>query len=145
MRIFEPIMGDGAESELLRGAHTRKIVKANPTTAKKGGIMGFAVRKKTRCIGCKSLVDLDSDGKEQALCRHCKQNEDIIYVKHQVQARKAEQQFNKLWSQCQRCQGSLHSDVLCSNRDCPIFYARVRARKDIAATTDALSRFSLKW
>jgi hypothetical protein len=27
-----------------------------------------------------------------------------------------------LWSQCQRCQGSLHQDVLCTSRDCPIFY-----------------------
>ena len=107
--------------------------------------MAFAVKKKSRCIGCKCLVDLDSQGKEQALCFRCSKNEDILFVKGQVQARKAEQQFNKLWSQCQRCQGSLHNDVLCSNRDCPIFYARVKARKEVTTTTDALSRFSLKW
>jgi DNA polymerase delta subunit 1 len=144
LRIFEPIIGERAESVLLRGEHTRKIVTATPTVAK-GGMMAFAVRKKTRCVGCNTLVDLGSDGKEQALCRHCKSNEDILYVKKQVRARKAEQEFNKLWSQCQRCQGSLHNDVLCSNRDCPIFYARVKARKTVASTTEALSRFSLKW
>jgi len=144
LRIFGPIIGEKAESELLHGDHTRHIVKATPTTAK-GGMMAFAVRKKTRCIGCNVLVDLGADGKEQALCRHCKCNEDILYVKKQVEARKAEQQFNKLWSQCQRCQGSLHNDVLCSNRDCPIFYARVKARKSVSSATAALSRFSLKW
>ncbi len=83
LRIFGPIIGENAESVLLRGAHTRHIVKATPT-AKKGGIMGFAVRKKTRCIGCKSLVELGADGKEQALCRHCKSNEGLIYAKRQV-------------------------------------------------------------
>lgn len=144
LRIFGPIIGEKAESVLLKGAHTQKIVKATPTSAK-GGMMAFAVRKKTRCLGCKTLVNLGPDGKEQALCRHCTSNEDILFVKKQVNARKAEHQFNKLWSQCQRCQGSLHNDVLCSNRDCPIFYARVKARKDITTATEALSRFSLKW
>ena len=33
-----------------------------------------------------------------------------------------EAQFSALWTQCQRCQGSLHQDVLCKSRDCPIFY-----------------------
>ena len=83
LRIFTPIIGDSAESELLRGAHTRHIVKATPTS-KKGGMMAFAVKKKTRCIGCKSLVDIDANGNEQALCRHCKANEGLIYAKRQV-------------------------------------------------------------
>ena len=30
--------------------------------------------------------------------------------------------FGKLWTQCQRCQCSMHQDVLCTSRDCPIFY-----------------------
>lgn len=32
--------------------------------------------------------------------------------------------YSKLWTQCQRCQGSLLQDVLCTSRDCPIFYRR---------------------
>ncbi|KAF7239738.1 DNA polymerase delta catalytic subunit [Varanus komodoensis] len=35
-----------------------------------------------------------------------------------------EEKFSRLWTQCQRCQGSLHEDVLCTSRDCPIFYMR---------------------
>ena len=30
--------------------------------------------------------------------------------------------FGRLWTQCQRCQCSMHQDVLCTSRDCPIFY-----------------------
>lgn len=57
-----------------------------------------------------------------------------------------EMSYAKLWVRCQRCQGSLHSvgessyrhlswlirdttqDVICSNKDCPIFYQRIKAR-----------------
>ena len=36
--------------------------------------------------------------------------------------------FGRLWTQCQRCQCSMHQDVLCTSRDCPIFYRCVRQR-----------------
>ena len=39
--------------------------------------------------------------------------------------------FGRLWTQCQRCQGSLHADVLCTSRDCPIFYQRKKVQKDL--------------
>ena len=34
-----------------------------------------------------------------------------------------ENKFSRLWTECQRCQGSLHQEVLCSNKDCPILHA----------------------
>jgi DNA polymerase delta subunit 1 len=46
-----------------------------------------------------------------------------------------------LWSQCQRCQGSLHQDVLCSSRDCPIFYRRKKVAKELDEAHATLSRF----
>ena len=49
MRIFEPIMGDKANS-LLAGDHTRSVTIATPTT---GGLMGF-VKKTLTCLGCRS-------------------------------------------------------------------------------------------
>jgi hypothetical protein len=39
-----------------------------------------------------------------------------------------EGQYGALWTECQRCQGSLHMDVLCTSRDCPIFYRRKKVR-----------------
>ena len=49
MRIFEPVLGDKAQS-LLAGDHTRTIQIATPTV---GGLMKFAVKTAT-CLGCKT-------------------------------------------------------------------------------------------
>ena len=54
--------------------------------------------------------------------------------------REFEVSFNRLWSQCQRCQGSLCQDVICTSRDCPIFYRRAKVRKDAAAAMDNIRR-----
>ncbi|CAG8792629.1 12092_t:CDS:2, partial [Acaulospora morrowiae] len=44
-----------------------------------------------------------------------------------------------------RCQGSLHQDILCSSRDCPIWYMRKKAQKDVADATSILERFNRAW
>lgn len=49
--------------------------------------------------------------------------------------------FSKLWTQCQRCQGSLHQEVLCSSKDCPIFYRRTKVKKDLREAQKNLDRF----
>jgi len=56
---------------------------------------------------------------------------------------KNEKNYHKLWTQCQRCQGSLTQEVLCTNRDCPIFYRRVKARKDLEDARKVLEQFTL--
>uniref|UniRef100_A0A4W5LT21 DNA polymerase n=1 Tax=Hucho hucho TaxID=62062 RepID=A0A4W5LT21_9TELE len=52
-----------------------------------------------------------------------------------------EERFSRLWTQCQRCQGSLHEDVLCTSRDCPIFYMRKKVQKDLDDQEKLVSRF----
>ncbi len=52
------------------------------------------------------------------------------------------QVFNTLWTECQRCQGSLHQEVICSNRDCPIFYKRRKVQIDLQNVQEALDRFA---
>ena len=47
-----------------------------------------------------------------------------IYARGLATVNDLEGAFSALWTQCQRCQGSLHQDVLCTSRDCPIFYRR---------------------
>lgn len=59
------------------------------------------------------------------------------------QVRDCEDLFNKAWAECQRCQGSMHHDVLCTSRDCPIFYRRKKIQKDLNEATESLSRFTL--
>jgi hypothetical protein len=45
-----------------------------------------------------------------------------IYARTLGVVSELEMQYGALWTACQRCQGSLHMDVLCTSRDCPIFY-----------------------
>ncbi|XP_064635067.1 DNA polymerase delta catalytic subunit-like [Lineus longissimus] len=136
LRIFDPILGEKkAESILLRGDHTRtKTI----VTSKIGGLTAFT-KKKSTCISCK--VVLDQDG--AAVCRYCKEKESEIYQKEISQLHALEEKFSRLWTQCQRCQGSLHEDVLCTSRDCPIFYMRKKVQKDLADHDKLIERFGV--
>ncbi|ORX91873.1 hypothetical protein K493DRAFT_325449 [Basidiobolus meristosporus CBS 931.73] len=136
LRIFEPILGEKADS-LLNGDHTRAIQLSTPTT---GGLMKFAV-KTALCLGCKSPLKKT----EHAVCVHCKSRETELYYKQLDIVNEMEVRFSRLWTQCQRCQGSLHQEVLCTSKDCPIFYMRKKAQKDVEDTTETLSRFDYSW
>jgi len=35
----------------------------------------------------------------------------------------------------------MHKDVLCTSRDCPIFYKRKKVQKDLKSAQETLSRF----
>ena len=51
---------------------------------------------------------------DEAVCRHCKSQESEIYQKEISHFSALEEKFSRLWTQCQRCSGSLHEDVLCT-------------------------------
>ncbi|XP_027357165.1 DNA polymerase delta catalytic subunit isoform X2 [Abrus precatorius] len=133
LRIFEPILKN-ASKELLHGSHTRSISISTPSNS---GIMKFA-KKQLTCIGCKALL---SNG-HHTLCSHCKGREAELYCKTVAQVSELEMLFGRLWTQCQECQGSLHQDVLCTSRDCPIFYRRKKAQKDMAEAKLQLDRWN---
>ncbi|CAI5983148.1 unnamed protein product [Closterium sp. NIES-65] len=132
LRIFEPILKN-ASKELLSGAHTRAVSISTPST---GGIMRFA-KVRLSCLGCKTPLS----GNSQTLCVHCMDREGEIYQRITSNVRECEEQFGRLWVECQRCQGSLHQDVLCTSRDCPIFYRRKKAQKDVEESHAQLARF----
>ncbi|KAJ8299468.1 hypothetical protein KUTeg_023528 [Tegillarca granosa] len=134
LRIFEPILGEKkAESVLLRGDHTRtKTV----VTSKVGGLMAFT-QKKDKCVGCKTTLQENGI----AVCKYCKPKESEIFQKEISHLHTLEEKFSRLWTQCQRCQGSLHEDVLCTSRDCPIFYMRKKVQKDLADHDKLMERF----
>ncbi|KAJ7460613.1 DNA polymerase family B-domain-containing protein [Mycena latifolia] len=136
MRIFEPIMGDKAAS-LLSGDHTRTIQIATPTV---GGLMKFAVKTVT-CLGCKTPLRPNNSVKNGALCKDCRPRMGELYQKQISTTSALQVRFSRLWTQCQRCQGSLHQDVLCTSKDCPIFYMRKKAQKDVEDATSVLERF----
>ncbi|KAK2781223.1 DNA-directed DNA polymerase delta [Onygenales sp. PD_12] len=135
-RIFDPILGEKKSSQLLTGEHTRSISVAAPTL---GGLMKFAKKTQT-CMGCKKPLV----GKEEstgAVCENCRPRLGELYTKTLNKVSDLEVRFGRLWTQCQRCQGSLHCEVICSSRDCPIFYMRMKAKKDVEDSEKELSRF----
>ncbi|TPX67220.1 DNA-directed DNA polymerase [Spizellomyces sp. 'palustris'] len=131
LRIFEPIMGSKAQT-LLSGDHTRVISVAAPTI---GGLMKFAVKTAT-CLGCKTPLKKN----ESAVCYHCKSRVGELYQRQLDSVSDLEVKFARLWTQCQRCQGSLHQDVICTAQDCPIFYMRKKVQKDMKDSSTVLER-----
>jgi DNA polymerase delta subunit 1 len=134
-RLFDPILGDSAM--LLNGDHTRAISLPTPTI---GGLMKFTVKTLT-CLGCKAPLTKQ----ERAVCTHCKIREAELYQKQMLEMNDLEERFSRLWTQCQRCQGSLHQDVICTSRDCPIFYMRKKVQKDLGDASVTMARFDYEW
>lgn len=60
-----------------------------------------------------SLDRYDTD-EQEAVCSHCKPKESAIYQKEMAALQHLEERFSRLWTQCQRCSGSLHEEVLCT-------------------------------
>ncbi|KAK0130072.1 DNA-directed DNA polymerase delta, variant 2 [Cadophora gregata f. sp. sojae] len=135
-RIFEPILGETKANSLLAGDHTRSISVAAPSI---GGLMKFA-KKTFTCMGCKKpLVGKEESG--GAVCSNCAPRVGELYQKTLNKVSDLEVRFGRLWTQCQRCQGSMHCEVICSSKDCPIFYMRMKAKKDVEDAGKELVRF----
>lgn len=131
MRIFEPLLSH--PEELISGDHTRVVQISAPTT----GIMSKFTIKKETCYGCKALLQKD----ELLLCKHCIPRASELYLQAVLRDNELEEKYSKLWTQCQRCQGSLLQEVLCSNFDCPIFYMRKKVQKDVVSSGTIVSKF----
>ena len=69
-------------------------------------------KKKETCLSCKTCLS-DKESKN-AVCSHCKPKEAELYQKEICIQSSLEEKFSRLWTQCQRCQGSLHEDVICT-------------------------------
>jgi DNA polymerase delta subunit 1 len=91
-------------------------------------------------MGCKKPL-VGKQESEGAVCENCRPRIGELYTKQVKKVGELEVRFSRLWTQCQRCQGSMHSEVLCSSRDCPIFYMRMKARKEVEDSGKELSRF----
>lgn len=134
LRLFESILPN--PNVLLSGEHTRTVYKAAPSA--KVGLMRFTV-KTNKCLGCKTPIP--EANPDQGLCQYCQPKRTDLFLKTLQVSKQYEEKFNELWTQCQRCQGSLHQDVLCTSGDCPIFYMRKKVQKDLKDVQETLQRF----
>ena len=135
-RIFDPILGEKKAAQLLTGEHTRAISVAASSV---GGLMKFA-KKTSTCMGCKKPL-VSAEEKSGAVCENCRPRVGELYRKQLDKVSDLEVRFGRLWTQCQRCQGSMHKEVICSSKDCPIFYMRMKAKKDVEDGGRELRRF----
>jgi DNA polymerase delta subunit 1 len=138
-RIFDAILGgENKSNSLLTGEHTRSVSLAAPSV---GGLMKFA-KKTMQCMGCKRAMP-NKEGSASAVCSDCEPRLGELYKKTLDKVSDLEVRFGRLWTQCQRCQGSMHCEVICSSKDCPIFYMRMKAKKDVEDAGKELKRFDL--
>ena len=93
---------------IIEGEHT---LTKTVTISKIGGLAMFTKKKET-CLNCKTILS-DKDA-THAVCDHCKPKESELYQKQICTQSALEEKFSRLWTQCQRCQGSLHEDVICT-------------------------------
>jgi len=116
------------------GAHTRQIKVSTPSV---GGISSWAVKQRT-CLGCRAVLSPS----QRVVCQHCAPKQAQLYMRQVERVREHEELFTRAWTMCQRCQGSLHQDVLCTSADCPIYYRRMKVQKDLNEAQEALDKFA---
>lgn len=133
LRVFEGVLED--PSVLIKGDHTRHIAISAPSK-NAGGLMKF-VKIQLQCISCRSVI------KEGALCDNCKDKAPEVYGKIIAKRNHYEAIYSQVWTQCQQCQGSLNQEVICSSRDCPVFYMRKKVQKDLREQQVLLDRFGV--
>ena len=88
-------------------------------------------------VGCRASID---EKQSTALCTHCLAREPEHLQKALNTVNDLERDFNRLWTQCQRCQGSLHQDVLCTRATVPSFIAARKSPRNSEAE-NTLKRF----
>lgn len=140
LRIFEPVLGESKATQLLlKGDHTRTRTVVTSKTSR----MAIFCTKVDTCLGCKTALRKENKGSTNAVCKYCESKQGRILQVHIARLQALEEKFARLWTECQRCQGSVQDQVICTSKDCPIFYMRTRAKKAIAAQAEDVARFGL--
>jgi len=85
---------------------------------------------------CKTAVD---DNK--AVCKNCEPFLKDLYYEKVKNLRNLEFEYNKLWTQCQRCVKSFYQEIACENSECPIFYQRQRSKLDLNQLKKEMKKF----
>lgn len=132
-RVLKSVV-ENPEAVLTTGVHTHKMVI--PRAKSTGGLANFVVVRE-QCLGCKAPLPQGM----KTLCPHCRANPVDHYMKQLAVVRQKEMEVSRLWTQCQSCQGNMHMEVICVANDCPIFYKRVKARKELDESQKTLSNY----
>jgi len=145
LRIFEPVLAQNGDAkiagQLFSGEHARRVARSAPVG---GGPLAAFARARAKCLGCRTV--LQGDDVLCPTCRHPDQASGVMLA--QVAAvGPLESEAGHLLSQCMRCEGpaskSLHAE--CANVDCPIFFRRLQASRELSNALGSLHKLSLDW
>lgn len=153
LRVFEPVLGGSKSSveQALFGFGSSSSTKVVAKAAGSGaGGLGRFVKTKKKCLapGCSSFEQ--ESGK--AFCANCTASPQRLqeaYLSVLEVLRPLEAETSALLSQCLRCEGGgrqLH--VSCRNSDCPIFFRRQQAWRELHDAKESLCKMpglQLEW
>jgi DNA polymerase delta subunit 1 len=64
-------------------------------------------------------------------------------VAKQIEMEEMMGEYQDLWGECQKCQGSVTMDILCSNVDCPIYYRRIKVKNELKNKKNQVHKLNL--
>jgi DNA polymerase delta subunit 1 len=94
--------------------------------------MNFVV-KKYHCLGCKAPVS------DTFICDDCIKYEKAIYYEMLQKKNQLEHDHCRIWSNCQKCQHTLHSAISCERYDCSAFFLRHDIDKKLEKLTEEMN------
>ncbi len=124
--------------EIFVGNHTRSIVKVTPLP-QRGLITSFTKIIKS-CLQCKATLEVG----ESNPCRSCNRNSDpaLKLIEVLSDLRIAENEYNRVMTHCQTCQGSRYEPIICGARNCDIFYKRISCQVSLKRETGRVAMMS---
>jgi DNA polymerase delta subunit 1 len=137
-RLLGPILKKRV-SEIFVGDHTRVVARVTPLPQR--GLITMFTKVVKACVQCKATLEPN----ESNPCRSCIANSNPVvkYLEVLSELQVAENEYGRLMTHCQTCQGSRYEPIMCGARDCAIFYKRVsskvaldRASERVAMMTD---------
>lgn len=141
-RIFTPILGETHVDELFQGEHMRAIKIATPAST--GAGLGKFIKVLPACVRCKATIKTP-ELQKGIVCSDCAPHHAEESIKLTREHNQLEELSNRIWTNCQRCQGSYHQAVICNSRDCPMFYRRCKVQKDLTESAKHMARIQVAY
>lgn len=137
-RVFKSILKD-PRRELFAGSHTMKKIITTPSMSA-GGIMGF-VQKTETCLGCRCPIAKNDVVGGGPICSACISRWTEVKETKRLLVADIEVGFEDVLRECQLCSKVESRTILCQNRDCHVFYKRLKVKKDLEEARDVYEKF----
>jgi DNA polymerase elongation subunit (family B) len=147
-----------------RDTHVKQKVVAAPPSTAPGKIGKFLVFVGKQCVNCGCVIKISPTRTQvAAICDYCKRHydelmllprdkltpEQVQYIekldslprKVQRDIEEVEERLQQHSLHCKLCQDDRHVNVVCSNSECPMTYAKIHLEKKLKDTREIAARF----